>query len=53
MANRVLIVDDAAFMRLMLRDILVSNGFVVAGEAEDGVEAISQYKRIKIGRAHV
>jgi len=47
MANRVLIVDDAAFMRLMLRDILVSNGFVVAGEAEDGVEAISQYKRIK------
>ena len=36
MANRILIVDDAAFMRMMIKDILTKNGFDVVGEAADG-----------------
>lgn len=39
----VLIVDDAAFMRLSIKMMLESNGFEVVGEAADGVEAIKQY----------
>jgi two-component system chemotaxis response regulator CheY len=46
MGKRILIVDDAVFMRMLLRDILVVNGFEVAGEAENGHEAVSLYKRI-------
>ncbi len=34
MAIKVLIVDDAAFMRMMIKDILSKNGFEVVGEAE-------------------
>ena len=37
---RILIVDDAAFMRMMLKDILTKGGFEIAGEAADGNEAI-------------
>jgi two-component system chemotaxis response regulator CheY len=47
MANRILIVDDAAFMRMMVRDILTKNGYVVCGEAKDGAEAIEKYKEVK------
>jgi len=47
MANRVLVVDDAAFMRMMLKDILAKNGFEVAGEAENGLQAIEKYKELK------
>ena len=36
MGKRVLIVDDAAFMRMMLKDILTKNGYEVCGEAENG-----------------
>jgi Response regulator containing CheY-like receiver domain and AraC-type DNA-binding domain len=43
MMKRVLIVDDAAFMRLALRTMLEKNGFEVAGEAADGVDAINKY----------
>lgn len=46
-APKVLIVDDALFMRMMLRDILSKNGFEVVGEAEDGFEAVEQYKALK------
>jgi two-component system chemotaxis response regulator CheY len=46
MAN-ILIVDDAAFMRMMLKDILVKGGHVVVGEAENGLEAIDQYGKLK------
>ncbi|MCX7654893.1 MAG: chemotaxis protein CheY, partial [Fervidobacterium sp.] len=42
MGARVLIVDDAAFMRMMLRDILTKNGYEVAGEAENGVQAVER-----------
>lgn len=43
MSKKILIVDDAAFMRMMIRDILVKNGFEVAGEAADGVQAIVKF----------
>ncbi|MFA5575816.1 MAG: response regulator [Tissierellaceae bacterium] len=44
MSNGILIVDDASFMRMMIKDILTKNGFSVSGEAENGVKAIEQYK---------
>jgi|SRR5213080_4325744 two-component system, chemotaxis family, chemotaxis protein CheY len=44
MAHRILIVDDAAFMRMMIKDILTKNGYQVVGEAADGVQAIEKYK---------
>nr|NNM91177.1 two-component system response regulator [Bacilli bacterium] len=44
MSNRILIVDDAAFMRMMIKEILTKNGFVVVGEASDGVQAVDKYK---------
>jgi two-component system chemotaxis response regulator CheY len=47
MANRILIVDDAAFMRMMIRDILTKNGYEVCGEANDGAQAIEKFKEVK------
>lgn len=47
LAQRILIVDDAAFMRMMIKDILEKNGFEVAGEAENGVVAVEKYKELK------
>ena len=44
MSNRVLIVDDAIFMRMKLKDILEKNGFEVVAEAQNGMEAIEKYK---------
>ena len=44
MGQKVLVVDDAAFMRMMIKDILTKNGFDVVGEAADGNEAVTQYK---------
>jgi len=41
--KRVLIVDDARFMRFSLRGMLEKNGFQVVGEAANGVEAIEKY----------
>ena len=46
MAKRILIVDDAAFMRMMLKDILTKNGFEIAGEAENGEDAYNKYKEL-------
>ena len=43
MAKRVLITDDAAFMRMMLKDILTKGGYEIAGEAENGKIAIDKY----------
>lgn len=42
---KVLIVDDAAFMRMMVKDILTKNGYEVVGEAVNGIEAIELYKK--------
>jgi two-component system, chemotaxis family, chemotaxis protein CheY len=47
MASRVLIVDDAAFMRMMIKDILEKNGFSVVGEANNGIKAVELYKQEK------
>jgi two-component system chemotaxis response regulator CheY len=47
MGTKVLIVDDAAFMRMMLRDILAKNGFEVVGEAENGKVAVQMYGDLK------
>jgi two-component system chemotaxis response regulator CheY len=44
MGHRILIVDDAAFMRMMIKDILTKNGFEVVGEANDGAQAVEKYK---------
>ena len=47
MGHSVLIVDDAEFMRAMLRDIVEGMGLVVAGEAGDGNAAIAQYGQLQ------
>lgn len=44
MSHRILIVDDAAFMRMMIKDILTKNGYQVVGEAADGAQAVELYK---------
>lgn len=41
--GEILIVDDAAFMRMMIKDILTKNGYDVVGEAENGVVAVENY----------
>lgn len=46
MAKNILICDDAAFMRMMIKDILTKNGYNVAGEAENGVKAIEKYNEV-------
>jgi len=44
---KVLVVDDALFMRKMLSDILKKEGFEVVGEADNGKDAIEKYKELK------
>ncbi len=46
MATRVLIVDDAKFMRHMLKNILTGMGWEVVGEAENGTEACAKYREL-------
>ncbi len=46
MATKVLIVDDAAFMRMMIKDILTKNGFEVVGEAENGTRAVEKFQEL-------
>ena len=46
MTARVLIVDDALFMRTMLRNIFVESGFEVVGEAGNGNEAVEKYREL-------
>jgi two-component system chemotaxis response regulator CheY len=46
MAKNILICDDAAFMRMMIKDILTKNGYNVAGEAENGQKAVEKYKEL-------
>jgi two-component system chemotaxis response regulator CheY len=47
MPKRVLIVDDAGFMRNMLREILVTAGYQVVGEATHGIEAVQRHRELK------
>ena len=45
--KQVLIVDDAPFVRLTLKNMLEKNGFLIAGEATNGQEAIIKYFQLK------
>lgn len=45
--KRILIVDDAAFMRMAITNILVKNEFEVVGEAENGLVGLKKYKELK------
>ncbi|WP_369900277.1 response regulator [Bacillus manliponensis] len=48
MAHKILVVDDAMFMRTMIKNLLKSSSdFEVIGEAENGLEAIEKYKELK------
>jgi len=44
---KVLVTDDAIFMRRMLSDILKSGGYEVVAEAANGNESVDQYKKTK------
>ena len=46
MAKNVLICDDAAFMRMMIKNVLVKGGYNVVGEAENGAKAVEKYKEL-------
>lgn len=46
MGKNILICDDAAFMRMMIKDILTKNGYNVVGEAENGAVAVDKYKEL-------
>ena len=43
---KILLVDDAAFMRMMLKDVLTKNGYTDLYEAADGAEAVDKYSEI-------
>jgi two-component system chemotaxis response regulator CheY len=45
--SKILLVDDASFMRMMIKDALTKNGYSDLYEASDGVEAVSKYSEIK------
>ncbi|MBI4846862.1 MAG: response regulator [Candidatus Omnitrophica bacterium] len=47
MGAKVLVVDDAVFMRKMIGDILKKEGYEVIGEAENGKEAVDKYTEFK------
>ncbi|MDH5643048.1 MAG: response regulator [Gemmatimonadota bacterium] len=47
MSHSVLVCDDAVFMRTMISDILSQAGYEVVGEAENGVQAVEQFKALK------
>ncbi|MBF8983084.1 response regulator [Lutibacter sp. B2] len=46
MSKGILVVDDAAFMRMMVKDVLTKYGYNVLGEAENGAKAIEKYKEL-------
>lgn len=46
MNNKILVVDDALFMRKMLSDILKKAGYDVVGEGENGMDAYNKYKEL-------
>ena len=44
---KILIIEDAAFMRVMLKDIIAKAGLTVVGEVENGMEALDKYKELR------
>ena len=51
--KRVLIVDDASFMRMSIKNMLANYDFEIVGEAENGVEALREIKKIDPGASVV
>ncbi|MEN6460461.1 MAG: response regulator [Syntrophomonas sp.] len=47
MGRKILVCDDAAFMRMMIKDILTKNGYEVIGEAENGAIGVEKYFELK------
>lgn len=47
MSKRVLVVDDAAFMRMSIKNMITKHGFEVVGEAGNGNEAVAKYQELK------
>lgn len=47
MAKKILLVDDAAFMRKMIKDSLSKSGFTELFEAVDGADAVAKYDEIQ------
>lgn len=47
MAKNILVCDDAAFMRMMIKDILTKNGYNVVAEAENGLKAVEKFNEAK------
>ncbi|MHB1043679.1 MAG: response regulator [Eubacteriales bacterium] len=47
MSKRVMVVDDSAFLRLTIKNILTKHGYEVVGEAENGQIALTKYKQLK------
>ncbi len=47
MAYKILVADDAAFMRMMIKNIITKNGYELAGEAANGAQAVEKYKALK------
>ncbi|MDD3627721.1 MAG: response regulator [bacterium] len=47
MGARILIADDAIFMRMMIKDILTKNGYEIVGEAGTGTEAVLKFQQLK------
>ncbi|MBN6188680.1 response regulator [Aneurinibacillus sp. BA2021] len=46
MSKRILIVDDASFMRMMIKGFLTKHGYTIADEAANGAEAVEKYKQV-------
>lgn len=47
MGKRVLITDDALFMRVTLKNILTKGGYEIVGEAANGQESVTLYQQHK------
>lgn len=47
MSKNILVVDDAAFMRMMIKNILTKEGYTVVGEAENARDAVGLYLKLK------
>ncbi len=47
MAKKILVVDDALFMRNLIKGILTKNGYEICGEGANAIEAVELYKKLK------
>lgn len=46
-SRKVLVVDDAAFMRMMIKEILTKHGYEVVGEAVNGIQAVEKFQELR------